>query len=199
MDRYPQLSEKVSEVATVLESLLTLRRSILDLESEAFDDVTTQGQRFYVGYVRLAEGEGRPPGLELVDDNRGVLSLCGLPFKIYRPNRGGRPGPNKTRVAAAEKGSLEYQTQLFEEPAQRHNKLLRFVVDSQGDPVALIWEEWEGRTRVWADEIYRASDDSPAVTPTDPSEGPPPVRPRRSLVTLPGDVVENPPDDDASC
>ena len=198
LGRYAQLRGHEADVKLIFDELLDLRRAILDLESVDFDDPTTQGQRYYVGYVRLAQRDDRPNGLDLVDETRGVLSIFGLPFKVYRPNPRGAPGSNKTRVADAERASLAYQTRLFTDEQLRPgevNMLLRVVVDADGDPLLLVWEEWDGRCRTWSADVYRQQDGGTPIVSTAPAQPPPPVRPVRDPVTVPGDLEENDPDD----
>jgi hypothetical protein len=158
LERYPQLRPHAVEVVAVFRALVDLRLRILEFEDEAFDDHRTQGYRFFVGSVRLALSEGRPPGLGIIDPERGVLSLCDLLFfKVYRPRLSGRPSANTTRVSELERDAI--QQSLFPEEAKaslQHN-LLRMTVDADGEPLSLRWEVWDQGALSWSTEIFMAS------------------------------------------
>jgi len=177
-----------------LRAFIGIRHRIIGLESPEFDNAMTQGMRFFVGCVNYATSENAPAELKSVDSSRGVMSICGVPFKVYRPNDEGKPRQNKTAVANQERTAITDQLSLFAVPFG--NILLRVDVDEIGEPVAILWEEWTNGTRVWHARVYDNESEN-TLSVINPSALPEPAQPRKPSIGVDEDVVINDSDDDS--
>lgn len=148
VQRYAQFRDGEATLVDVFSKFIEIRRRIVELEDPDFDNVTTQGMRFFVGCINYATSNRRPDELEVKDESRGVVSVCDVPFKIYKPGPDGRPRPNKMYISGREHEQLA----LIDLPPDHF--LLRVDVDEQGDPVALRWEEWTNGAVAWSTIVF---------------------------------------------
>lgn len=153
--RYERFHNSEPVLATIFQKFVQIRRDVIEYEHPDFDDASTQGMRFFVGCVNYATGSKKPTELRILDESRGVFSICDHPFKIYKPKPDGKPRTNKTRISHSEYEQLA----LIDLPPDHY--LLRVDVDDIGDPVALRWEEWTNGQPTWSVTIYDSTIPAP--------------------------------------
>lgn len=185
LERYQEQLSAASNaehcLAEFVRELVDLRHCIIDQESPRCDDAVTRGVRFFRGLVKYAYAANEDSGVQIVDPTRGVISVCGLPVKIYRPDNAGRPRANKTLVESRERDAIEILA-LPGFESQFTNLLVRLEDDEDGAPEAIRWEEWEHDRLIWSVRIFERSG-TPTLRLVDPDTLPEPAKPNKPRIT----------------